>query len=290
MKVYKSAVFDNSRWQGFKPRPGDIFVCTPAKCGTTWTQTIVASLLFPDRELPAPLMQLSPWIEMKLMMPVDEMHAMLEAQTHRRVMKSHTAADGIPWFDDAKYVFVGRAGLDVFMSWCNHVERMRGIEMLNAQAAADGVPQMPAFDGDVNAFFPEWLDNDGFLFEIVRTFWEVRQRSNLLFVHFNDLKADLDGEMRRIAAFLDIGVPEALWDDVVASCVFENMRKRTDLGDFDIFEGGREGFLFKGTNGRWKDLLTEDEVAAYHARAAESLPADAAAWLEGGQGAVDPSA
>ncbi len=45
-------------------------------------------------------------------MPADVMHPMLEAQTHRRFMKSHTAADGIPFFDDAKYIVVGRDGLD----------------------------------------------------------------------------------------------------------------------------------------------------------------------------------
>ncbi|TMA51013.1 MAG: sulfotransferase domain-containing protein [Deltaproteobacteria bacterium] len=44
--------FDNRRWAGFEPRPGDIFVCTPPKCGTTWTQAIVASLLWPDGKAP----------------------------------------------------------------------------------------------------------------------------------------------------------------------------------------------------------------------------------------------
>ena len=34
---YRSAVSNNRRWAGFSPRSDDIFVCTPAKCGTTWT-------------------------------------------------------------------------------------------------------------------------------------------------------------------------------------------------------------------------------------------------------------
>ena len=45
-------MFDNRRWEHFVHRPGDIFVCTPPKCGTTWTQTIVASLLWPEGDAP----------------------------------------------------------------------------------------------------------------------------------------------------------------------------------------------------------------------------------------------
>jgi aryl sulfotransferase len=51
---YRTPVADNSRWAGFSPRPNDIFICTPAKCGTTWTQAIVASLLWPDGDIPEP--------------------------------------------------------------------------------------------------------------------------------------------------------------------------------------------------------------------------------------------
>ncbi len=104
-------------------------------------------------------------------------------------------------------------------------------------------------------------------------------------MHFADLKSDLDGEMRRIAEFLDIEVDAALWPAVVERCTFEGMRGRAEeIGDFSqMFEGGAEGFLFKGTNGRWRDVLTDEEVAAYERRAAEALPEAAARWLEGGR-------
>ena len=51
------------RWDGFTPRPGDVFVCTPPKCGTTWMQTIVASLLWPAGDVPGPVLAISPWID-----------------------------------------------------------------------------------------------------------------------------------------------------------------------------------------------------------------------------------
>ena len=62
LRPYRWAVSDNRRWKHFEYRPGDIFVCTPPKCGTTWMQTILASLLWPDGDIPGQVMTISPWI------------------------------------------------------------------------------------------------------------------------------------------------------------------------------------------------------------------------------------
>ena len=286
LRRYHTAVTDSLRWERFTHRPGDIFVCTPPKCGTTWTQTIVASLLWPDGLAPGPVMTVSPWLDAQFY-PVDELVARLEAQTHRRSIKTHTPADGIPIFDDAHYVFVARDGRDAFMSYCHHYEVFKNDvrEALNQRAAVEGVPPMPDWNGDVHGFFRRWLE-EASLFHHVATFWAERDRSNLLFVHFSDLKRDLGGEMRRIAAFLELDVPEARWPKVIERCTFDAMRARADeIGTFWNFEGGAQSFLYKGTNGRWRDVLDEAELEAYQKRVAEILPADAASWLEHGRGA-----
>src|SRR5689334_15565949 len=101
----RSLIADYLRWDWFVSRPGDIFVCTPAKCGTTWTQTIVVSLLFPDGDAPGPIFEMAPWIDARFE-PIDEVLARLDAQTFRRSIKTHTVADGIPWFPDASYIVV----------------------------------------------------------------------------------------------------------------------------------------------------------------------------------------
>lgn len=283
MRDYKNAVMDNARWEGFEPRAGDIFVCTPAKCGTTWMQTIVANLLWPDGEFPGPIVNgICPWIEAKFV-PAEEMHAMLKAQTHRRAMKSHSPADGIPWYPEAKYITVVRDGRNAFMSWCNHVTRMKNTAMLNQQAEREGLDPLKTFDGDYHAFFRDWLTENNY-FDIVASYWAERGRSNLLFVHYNDLKADLDGEMRRVAGFLAIEPTASEWPAAVERCTFEGMRKAdTAIGHFEkAFEGGVEGFIFKGTNGRWRDELDEDDLSAYRRRIAATLPPDAARWVEHG--------
>ena len=288
MRQYRTPVMDNARWTGFEPRDGDVFVCTPSKCGTTWMQNVVANLLWPDGDLPGPLFTICPWIEATIMMPADAMHRMLDAQTHRRAMKSHTPADGIPWFVGAKYITVARDGRDAFMSWCNHSQRMKIRDEVSARARIEGIEPSVYFDGgDYGAYFKYWVDHNNF-FDVVSTYWARRGQSNLLFAHYNDMKADLEGEMRRVAEFLEIELPESKWQAIVERCTFESMQKSGKaIADFDrMFEGGTEGFIFKGTNGRWRDVLTEDDLALYRRKVAETLPSDAARWIEGGRHAI----
>ena len=49
-----------------------------------------------------------------------------------------------------------------------------------------------------------------------------------------------------------------------------------------VFEGGSDRFFFKGTNGRWRDVLTSDDLALYEA-AASKLDPELRDWLENGR-------
>lgn len=60
LRRYRSVVADSARWEGFQFRDGDIVISTPPKCGTTWTQMLVALLVFGSPDLPRPLAELSP--------------------------------------------------------------------------------------------------------------------------------------------------------------------------------------------------------------------------------------
>ncbi|CAA9578471.1 MAG: Glycolipid sulfotransferase, partial [uncultured Thermomicrobiales bacterium] len=104
---YRSIVADSGRWDGFAFRPGDVVVSTPAKCGTTWTQMLCALLVFDGPAFPAPLGEVSPWLDM-CNQPLAEVTAALAAQTHRRFVKTHTPLDGLPLHPDVTYLVVGR--------------------------------------------------------------------------------------------------------------------------------------------------------------------------------------
>ena len=286
--IIQNAVMDSTRWDRFAHRPGDIFVCTPPKCGTTWTQAIVASLLWPAGDVPGPVMELAPWWDANLY-DLDTIAERLEAQSFRRSIKTHLPPEAIPWFDTGYYIAVFRDGRDAFMSYVNHVASFRPDvrERLNAAAAARGLQTMPAYDGDLHRLYEGWIELPLPLV-MLRSWWERRQLANVLLVHFNDLKADLDGEMRRIAAFLGLAIDAQQWPAQVERCTFDAMKRRGDeIGHFERnFVGGAQSFLHQGTNGRWRDVLTDAELTRYDDAVAKILSEDMAAWLAAGSLAV----
>ena len=98
VRNYRSMIMNSARWDGYRPRQGDVIVATYPKCGTTWTQRIV-SLLIHQSPAPRDIMGEAPWIDATLFGPVGPMLAALEAQTHRRSMKTHLPLDGFPVFE-----------------------------------------------------------------------------------------------------------------------------------------------------------------------------------------------
>ena len=51
-----------------------------------------------------------------------------------------------------------------------------------------------------------------------------------------------------------------------------------------FWEGGAQTFIHKGVNGRWSDMLSPGQSAAYEARALAELGQDCARWLATGEG------
>jgi aryl sulfotransferase len=152
-------------------------------------------------------------------------------------------------------------------------------------------PPIARPDPDIRRYFNTWLEKDGEPFwsywENVASWWAARNLPNVRLVHFDRLKADLAGEMRAIADFLEIDIPAERWPTLVAHCTFDYMKSHAELMaplGGAIFEGGAQTFIIKGVNGRWRDTLSAAESAAYEATALDRLGPDCARWLAGGEG------
>ena len=91
--------------------------------------------------------------------------------------------------------------------------------------------------------------------------------------------------MRRIARFLEIEVPEEKWPTLSEAATFAAMKRDAELLGPEmnmIFEGGADRFLYKGTNDRWRDVLTTEDLALYEAAATRTLTPELKRWLERG--------
>lgn len=298
-RVYRTWGIDSRRWESFVPRPGDIVIATYPKCGTTWMQRIVGLLIFQNTD-PLPLMDVSVWIDRRFGASLEDTLARADAQPHRRFFKSHLPADGLPLYDEVRYIHVARDGREACLSFCNHIASYTPwmLEQLDSAGLADETiarryPRLPAEPAE---FFHRWLTDGGLptasdgavgmsFFHLEHTWWDERRRENVLLVHYADLKADLAGEMRRIAQFLGIAVPDQHWPELVEAAGFEAMRRSGDVllgGGTKVFRGGGDTFFHRGQTGRWRGVFRDDDLAVYAAKCA-ALPEGCARWLEVGR-------
>lgn len=235
-------------------------------------------------------------------MPVAMMLDILEQQEHRRFIKTHLPLDGIPFDPELKHIYVSRDGRDVFMSMWNHYRNYTD-DMhaeLDAQPGFEHEP-FPRCPEDIHEFWAGWIEKSFFAWEgsgwpfwshldNVQSWWDYRHLPNIEFFHYTDMLNDLEGEMRRMAAFLEIEVADQYWPRIVEACSFDGMKKNgADYapGGGVFWKGGADTFLNKGTNGRWKGVLTEEELAQYDAACEKALTPQCRAWLEAGSSALD---
>ncbi len=297
-REYLNHHLDSRRWRVFEPRDDDIIVTTSYKSGTTWMQQILYLLIFNEGLEAPPLPLISPWLDARFHGPLEEMRTGLAAQTHRRFVKSHLPFDGLPYFPNVKYVIVARDTRDVFMSLWNHYTNYTDaiMERLNDQSDWSGELLARAPES-IRRCWRDWISRGWFSWESegwpfwsnlhhTQTYWDFRELDNLLFVHYSDLLADPAGQIQRVAAFLDIPLASAELERIVKRSSFDHMKvefkEKADALLRDAFKGGSDAFIYKGTNGRWRDELSADDLALYQDAKLRVLSPDCAAWLESG--------
>ncbi|MEH6571183.1 MAG: sulfotransferase domain-containing protein [Halioglobus sp.] len=297
---YQNAVMNSVKWDAFVPRTDDIIITTSYKAGTTWMQGICAALVFQQPQPPVPQDELSPWFDSNFD-PLDVVVDQIAQLQNRRYIKTHCPLDGVKFFEDVKYIFVGRDGRDVFMSMWNHWNNMTPEVISELNNAADFQGQeLPSPGESVNDAFDEWLrrgsvewEQDGYPFwshlRHAQSWWDYRELPNILFVHFSDLLSDPDKEIRRISAYLDIPINEEIWPELLQGVTFKEMKANA----LKMAPGATHGtwkdnknFFHKGTNRRWEGVFTQAQIAEYEQLAARQLTPELNRWLEYGASAI----
>ena len=186
--------FDSSIWNDLVFRDDDIIISTYAKSGTTWMQQIIGQLLF-DADPDLSVAEMSPWLDLRVP-PKEVKLPLVEAQTHRRFLKTHLPVDALVFSPRAKYIYIGRDGRDVVWSMYNHHvnANQSWYDALNETPGRVG-PPIERPPRDVRDYWRDWLRLDGHPFwpfwENVRSWWEIRDLPNVKFVHFANLKRDM---------------------------------------------------------------------------------------------------
>jgi hypothetical protein len=144
---------------------------------------------------------------------------------------------------------------------------------------------------DPLARFWRWVDasSDGELTGVnlastmrhLATFWEAREQSNVVLVHYADLVRDLEGEMRRIAQRLEIEVAEDRLAGLARAAGFDAMRERADEiapdSTLGILQSNR-AFFHSGGTGQWRELLDDAGRRRHAERVHQLAPTDLIEW------------
>lgn len=281
---YRNHYTNNARWEYLEPRNDDIIICTASKSGTTWMQAICAHLIFQSSDLPAPVGILSPWLDL-IEHPIDDVIADLDAQTHRRFIKTHTPLDGLPYFENVTYVHVSRHPLDVMFSLLSHMDNMK--KALPGRDHVEDIDTM--FDQWLATTVAEWGTVGGlsidYLFHHVKTFWDFRDLPNSNLFHYTTLTNDLENEMHRLNNVLGIDTPEGLWPQLIAGVSFKNMKENADTfapgADDDSWHDTKK-FFAKGRSGESAKTLSSSQLERYRNKAAELASPKLITWIENG--------
>jgi hypothetical protein len=293
---YRTLIADSDRWRRLEHRAGDIVISTPPKAGTTLTQMLCALLIFGDPPFPASIDSLSPWLDMLTRSEADVLSS-LDAQQHRRFIKTHTPLDGLPLRDDVVYLVVARDPRDVMVSWEHHEANIDLGLLLSARADAVGLDDLagveipPPPDPDLAVRFSVFIDDERLdshapsLASVLHhydTGWQRRHQLNVHLLHYGDLRHDLVTQMAMLADALGVEVTTDRLAELASHASIDAMRERaSEFGpemDRNIYTDQRRFFRTGGV-GEWRTFTTPELDARYERRVADLVAPDLAAWV-----------
>ena len=282
--------------QKIKWRDGDIVISVPAKSGTTWTMNIVYQLLTGGTADFRDIYEEVPWIEF-LGHPgqshqdvIDRVDAM--PITRRRAFKTHSAPPQIPFVKpgsgrDVKYIVVFRNPEEALVSFKPFLEQ-HADEWFDLWQMPRGGLCRPNFQ----SFYSEVIDGHGMqamFFGFLAAWWPLRKESNVLVLHYADMKRHHQASIRKIAAFLGIEPAAERWPAILEYTSFQWMKRHQDkfeahsAGKIPILKSG--AMIRKGETGKAQADGMTPEISRHLRQLGDRICPDAAAvnWLyEGG--------
>lgn len=188
--------------------PEDIFIVTYPKSGTTWLQMIVYQLTTDGAMEFAHIDEVSPDLE-ETLMPRGRQISGLPG-TLRAVKSHHQYRDVLK--GPGRYIYGVRNGLDVAVSYYHHARKY-----------------WPGWNGrPLDEFFDEFMKGRvpyGSWFEHVEGWLRNEERLNVLIVSYEELSADLETGVKRIADFCGITIDPAAMPRILERCAFAFMRE-----------------------------------------------------------------
>lgn len=245
------------RAAAYRPKVGDVFVVSQMKCGTTWMQQIVYEVLTHGRgdlgdSGHRALYALSPWIESYFSVPLERAPRIGEQKA--RVIKTHLPTDLCPYGEHARYIYVTRDPVACFASCVDFVT------MLFGPSAPSRRDLLDWFCSDHMWWRPWPVHVDGW--------WRwAQERSNVLFLRYEDLLVDLPAAVDRVAEFLETPLGADERRAVIEKSGFDYMKRHEERFEmapptpFSVLS--EASFLHSGGRERAADAAERERILAF---------------------------
>lgn len=236
----------------YTPTRHDVIVCAYFKSGTNWAMQIAHQIATRGRGEFDHIHDVIPWpdeVKRGYSIPLEDEAPLRASPTGLRVIKTHMEWEYVPYTPEARYIWLLRDPKDVFVSSYHFIR-----DVLFG-------PLMPGVSA--------WLDfylSPGFLMgtwtDHLQGYWHERHRSNILFLTFKEMKADLPGCIGRIADFMGVELSGDEFDLVCEKSSFRYM-KRIDHkfypGILSPWSCDTGRMLRKGRHGGSSELLALEQ-------------------------------
>ncbi|XP_070498409.1 sulfotransferase 1C2-like [Chironomus tepperi] len=241
----------------------DIWIVTYPKCGTTWTQEMIWMIhnnLDYETSSKVQLADRFPFLEWSGIIKNFTIDTFEDCKTRPRprYIKSHLPLFLLPdqlWTVKPKIIYVARNPKDTVVSWFHHHTHLH---------CYNGTKEdlIEAFLTDLMLYSPM---NDHVL-----DFWKIRDQPNILFLFFEDMKRNLDQEVKRAVKFLDKDFSQEEIDKLCKHLSFESVKDNKMINKNEEirmlkesigvkFDPNAFSFVRKGQVGGYKKELTQKE-------------------------------
>lgn len=270
-----SPMHDPNVLANFQVRESDVLITTAPKAGTTWMQQILHQLRSGGDESFTSIDDVVPWLERKRSgKTLQEVLDYYEAIADPRVFKTHCTAEQTPGIGTANIILTSRDPRECCVSFYHHLNNMTD----EAREMA-GITLPASFDEHID----RWLDFAAW-YRNVKSWCPYHDHEKVLWLRFQDLKADLPANIDRIIDFLHWDISSEQRERAIEYSSFQWMKAHDEKfssqgdGDKPQFKPGQ--FIREGKVGKHRETMSSEQEQRVLDKAREMLESDCLKFLE----------
>jgi len=236
----------------YQPTAHDVFACVYFKSGTNWLMQILVQVIHHGAAEFEHVHDIVPWPDSPdpvYAVPLSDEMTWKSCRAALRVIKTHLDLPQVPFSAEARYVCVVRDPKDVCVSAYHFLRN----EFMGPMTPS--VPSFVEFFLSPNFPFHAWA-------KFLNDYWCVRGRENVLFLTYEEMKKDLAGTVRRIAAFLKVDLSPEELEAVVRQSSFDHMKQiehKFETGMMVPWSKPRGAMVRRGLHGGSGELLSLEQ-------------------------------